>query len=44
MRTHPETGRKGLFVNSTFTIGFSGVSEEESAPLLDYLYRHLVRP
>jgi hypothetical protein len=44
IRTHPETGRKGLFVNSTFTIRFSGKSEEESAPLLDYLYRHLVRP
>jgi taurine dioxygenase len=44
IRTHPETGRKGLFVNSTFTIRFSGMSEEESAPLLDYLYRHLVRP
>jgi taurine dioxygenase len=44
IRTHPETGRKGLFVNSTFTIRFSGMSEEESAPLLDYLYRQLVRP
>jgi taurine dioxygenase len=44
IRTHPETGRKGLFVNRTFTIRFSGMSEEESAPLLDYLYRHLVRP
>jgi taurine dioxygenase len=43
IRTHPETGRKGLFV-STFTIRFSGMSEEESAPLLDHLYRHLVRP
>jgi taurine dioxygenase len=43
-RTHPETGRKGLFVNSTFTIRFSDMSEEESTPLLDYLYHHLVRP
>ena len=44
IRTHPETGRKGLFVNSTFTIRFSGMSEKESAPLLDYFYRHLMRP
>jgi len=44
IRTHPETGRKGLFVNNTFTIRFSEMSEEESAPLLEYLYRHLVRP
>jgi taurine dioxygenase len=44
VRTHPETGRKALFVNSTFTIRFGGMMEDESAPLLDYLYRHLVRP
>ena len=44
VRTYPETGRKGLFVNRTFTIRFSGMSEEESAPLLDYFYRHLMRP
>jgi alpha-ketoglutarate-dependent taurine dioxygenase len=44
VRTHPETGRKALFVNSTFTIRFGGMTEDESAPLLDYLYRHLVRP
>ena len=29
IRTHPETERKGLFVNSTFTIRFNGMSEEE---------------
>ena len=34
IRTHPKPGRKGLFVNSTFTIRFSGMSEEESASLL----------
>ena len=44
VRTDPETGRRGLFVDSTFMIRFSRMSEEESAPLLDYLYRHLVRP
>jgi taurine dioxygenase len=44
VRTHPETGRKGLFVNNTFTIRFSDMSEEASAPLLEYLYLHLVRP
>ena len=44
IRTHPETGRKRLFVYSTFTICFSGMSEEENVPLLHYLYRHQVRP
>ncbi|MFW8565442.1 TauD/TfdA dioxygenase family protein [Orrella sp. 11846] len=44
VRTHPETGRKALFVNFAHTTQFSGWSEEESAPLLNYLYEHQVRP
>jgi taurine dioxygenase len=41
---HPDTGRKALYVNPGFTLRFDGWSEEESKPLLDYLYRHAVRP
>lgn len=41
---HPISGRKALYVNSAFTIGFEGWSEQESAPLLEMLYRHAVRP
>ena len=41
---HPETGRKILFVNPTYTVRFDGWSEEESKPLLTYLYRHAARP
>jgi len=44
VRTHPETGRKCLFVNVAHSSHFKGWSEEESAPLLDYLFRHQVRP
>lgn len=44
VRTHPETGRKALFVNPAHTVRFDGLSEEESAPILDYLFRHQVRP
>ncbi len=44
VRTHPETGRKGLFVNHVFTQRFKGWTQEESQPLLDYLYAHAVRP
>jgi taurine dioxygenase len=44
VRTHPETGRKALYVNAAHTLRFRDLSEEESAPLLDYLFRHQVRP
>lgn len=43
-RTHPETGQISLYVNAGHTARFEGMSEEESAPLLDYLFRHSVKP
>ena len=42
--THPESGREVLYVNGGFTLGFEGWTDEESKPLLHYLYSVAVRP
>ena len=43
VRTHPETGRRALYVNGAHTERFAGWTEEESTPLLAWLYRHQTR-
>ena len=44
VRTHPETGRKCLFVNRAFVERFDGWTKQESQPLLRWLYEHYTRP
>jgi taurine dioxygenase len=44
VRVHPQTGRKGLFVNPGFTSHVVGVSDAESRGILDLLYAHLLKP
>ena len=44
VRTHPETGRKSLFISTAHTERFAGMTVEESAGLLRFLFEHQVRP
>ena len=43
VRTHPETGRKALYVGGHVQ-RFDGMTEEESLPLLDFFLAHAIRP
>lgn len=44
VRTHPETGRKALYLSRSHTIRFKDMNEEESRPLIDFLQAHQTRP
>ena len=43
VRTHPETKEQALFVNEAHSLQFSNLSLEESAPLLEFLFKHQIK-
>lgn len=42
--TDPETGARALFLNPIYTTRFDGMTEEESRPFLEQIYKHATRP
>jgi taurine dioxygenase len=42
--THPDTGRRFLFINPAWAAGIKGMSDQESRPLLDFLNAHATQP
>ena len=44
IRTHPETGRKSLFISGIAIRRLEGMTVEESRPVLSYLKKHAIRP
>lgn len=44
VRTHPETGRKALYTSDAHTVSIKGWTEDESLPLLRFLWAHQVKP
>lgn len=44
VRTHPETGRKSLYINKSHTAHFQDMTRAESQPLIDFLTDHMIRP
>lgn len=44
IRKHPVTGKKCLFVNSSYTTRIEGLSDEESRAILTFLFDHVKNP
>jgi taurine dioxygenase len=42
VRLHPDSGRRALYISPIYTIGIEGMEEEESQPLLDFLFKRML--
>ncbi len=43
VRTHPVTGEKALYCDSSYAVGIEGMKPEEAQPILDYLANHITQ-
>ena len=43
VRTHPVTGERSLYVDQTYSCGIDGLTDEEAAPLLEFLVGHVTQ-
>ncbi|MBT6305207.1 MAG: taurine dioxygenase [Rhodospirillaceae bacterium] len=44
IRTHPETGKKAIYVNKIFTQTIDSISKDESKAILEFLFQHIAKP
>ena len=44
VRTHPETGRKSLYISASLALKFVGMTEAESRPILEFIYEQSINP
>ena len=43
VRTHPDTGKKSLYIDHAYSLGIEGLADEEAAAILTYLQKHVTR-
>lgn len=44
VRTHPETGERGLYVGQSYSVGIEGMTDAESTALISFLTDHIIQP
>jgi alpha-ketoglutarate-dependent taurine dioxygenase len=44
VRTHPRTGERALYCDGTYAVGLEGMTDDESASILEFLVGHITQP